>query len=260
MWPFERQRDVLRIGKLAVELWGRESGGLVKRRGATIDGSVDLRGAVQSALQGASPMRAPVDVVVESAWIPVVLLEPGPQLLRREQVEALLRHRLARVYDERTEAVANWALQLDHRPGDAYGLGFGLSPSVRAAIEAGVQASGRPLASLQPAMQWARRITKPRDGWWLWLEQDRAVLAWLERGRVTALHAAADLLRDEAAVARLVRIEAARAGVSVPEAPVLLSGWEQPFGMGEGASQWLGAGSTNQGGTRSPARPAGAAA
>ena len=78
MWPFERQRDVLRIGKLAVELWGRESGGLVKRRGATIDGSVDLRGAVQSALQGASPMRAPVDVVVESAWIPVVLLEPGP--------------------------------------------------------------------------------------------------------------------------------------------------------------------------------------
>jgi len=260
VWPFEKQRDVLRIGKHAVELWGREAGTRVKRRGVTIDGSVDLRGAVQLALEGESPTRAPVDVVVESAWMPVLLLEPGPQLLRREHVEALLRHRLARVYDERSEAVSNWVLQVDHRPGDAYGLGFGLSPSARAAIEAGVQASGRPLASLQPAMQWARRIAKPREGWWLWLEHDRAVLAWLERGCVAALHAAADVPRDAATVARLVRVEAARAGVSAPEAPVLLSGWEQPFGMGEGASQWLGAGSTNQGGTRSPARPAGAAA
>ena len=65
MWPFEKQRDVLRIGKHAVELWGREAGTRVKRRGVTIDGSVDLRGAVQLALEGESPTRAPVDVVVE---------------------------------------------------------------------------------------------------------------------------------------------------------------------------------------------------
>ncbi len=260
MWPFERQRDVLRVAKHAVELWAREAEGLIRRRGVTIDGSADLRGAVQLALEGESPTRAPVDVVVESAWMPVVLLEPGPQLLRREQVEALLRHRLARVYDERTEAVSNWALQLDHRPGDAYGLGFGLPPSVRAAIEAGAQASGRQLASLQPAMQWARRIARPREGWWLWLEQDRAVLAWLERGRVAALHSAADLPRDAAAVARLVRIEAARAGVSAPAAPVLLSGWEQSFAMGEGTLPWLGVGSAGQAASTPPARPAGAAA
>lgn len=260
MWPFERQRDVLRIGKLAVELWGREAGGLVKRRGVTIEGSVDLRGAVQLALEGESPTRAPVDVVVESAWMPVLLLEPGPQLLRREHVEALLRHRLARVYDERSEAVSNWALQLDHRPGEAYGLGFGLPPSVRAAIEAGAQASGRPLASLQPAMQWARRVAKPCEGWWLWLEQDRAVLAWLERGRVAALHAAADIPRDAAALACLVRIEAARAGVGTPEAPVLLSGWEQAFAMGEGALPWRSVGSAGQAVATPPARPVGAAA
>lgn len=261
MWLFEKRCDVLRVGKLAVELWVREAGGLVKRRSAALGGEGYVRAAVQEVLAGEVASRVAVDVVVESAWLPVVLLEPGPNLLRREQVEALLRHRLARVYDERADAVANWALNLEHRAGDAYGLGFSLSPLVKAPIEAGAQASGRRLASVQPAIQWARQIAKPRDGWWVWFEQDRAMVAWLERGRVTALNAAADLPRDAVAVGRLVRIECARSGVGTADAPLHLSGWERPFAMGAvGALSWRGVAGASEQAVVAPARAAGAAA
>jgi hypothetical protein len=261
VWPFEKRRDVLRIGKLAVELWAREAVGLVKQRGVALGEGVELRVAVAEALAGGQPSGVPLDVVVESAWLPVVLLEAGPNLLRREQVEGLLGHRLARVHDDRTDAVSGWTLQIDHRAGDAYGLGFGLSPAVKAAIEAGAQAAGRRVASVQPALQWARQTTRPREGWWVWLEQDRAVLAWLERGRVVALHPAADLPRDVAAVARLVRIESVRSGVSAAQAPVVLSGWEQPFAIGTGSAlSWRGVGAGGAAGATPAVRPAGAAA
>lgn len=241
MWPFESRRDVLRIGRLGIELWRREAAGLVQLRAATLDDRDALGPSVRELLRSASPARAQLDVVLESAWLPVVLLETGQAVWGREMVEGLLRHRLARVHDEREDPVTNWAVGIDHRPGDRYGLGYCLSPHVRAIVEEGCTAAGRSIATLQPALQWARGRSQVRDGWWVWLELDRALVALVERGTVTVLQPAADVPRDRAHLAGIVRTEQVRAGIESAPESIALAGWEAPFSVNAAAGlTWQG--------------------
>ena len=230
MWPLERGRDVLlRIGRERVELWERAQQGLVLRGQQSLDsaGEPDAA-ALQDALQrlldetrgeqgGADKRARAVDAVLESAWLPVMLLDVGQTLWSRGQVEALLRHRLMRLYGDRDGPI--WDLQLDHRAGDAVGLGYGLTPSVKQLVLGAVAAAGMRLASLQPAFAWGlKRLERERrtlrNGWWLWVEQDRSLVGCIERGRVSALNAGAMVPRDDARALRLIEIEAARRGVS----------------------------------------------
>ncbi|QTN25664.1 hypothetical protein HZ992_12220 [Rhizobacter sp. AJA081-3] len=182
-----------------------------------------------SASESASTACA-ADVVLESAWLPVVLLDTGRELWRPAQVEALLRHRLARVYDERGDAVAGWELSIDHRAGDAQGLGFGLSPLVKSAVVSAVAASGCTMTSIQPAVQWGRqRHRQRREGWWVWLEQDRAIVSHLEAGRMTAMNPAAALPSDHATCLAMLRIERLRLGIEKDDVGGVVAGWQQDF-------------------------------
>lgn len=241
MWPFERRRDVLRIGRLRVELWRHEAAGLVQLAAQPLPARDGLSDALGALLADPSERRGGLDVLLESAWLPVIHLVTGQEVWAQTAVESLLRHRLSQAYDERDDAVANWAVAVDHRPGDRFGVGYGLSPRVTSAIDTACAAAGRTVHSLQPMWQWARRLRPVREGWWIWLEQDRAIAALLEQGRVVALQPAADIPRDAAQLERLIRIEQLRAGIELAPQEITLAGWSRPFELGTGARiRWTG--------------------
>lgn len=232
MWLLERRRDVVRVGRERVERWRPGAQGLVlqdqREVGAHEGLSVEALRAALQALFGEN-IRGPADVVLESAWLPVLLLNVGPEPASNAKLQALLRHRLGDLYGQAQGPIDTWALLLDYRPGDPQALGYGFAPDVKQAVVEAAAASGQKLASVQPAFQWAARRLKRRDGWWTWLEQDRALLARVRQGRVVALNAAAALPRDPADSARLVGIEARRLGEGVQDREAVTAGWSAPW-------------------------------
>lgn len=235
MWPFERWHDVLRVGRERVELWAWTARGLVLRDREPLAARAFDATAAKAAVavllareQRNSPR--PIDVVIESAWLPVMPIEPGPALLSRAQVEALLRHRITQVYGSVDELGGVWELMIEHRAGDRFGLGFALSSSLRIALLDAATASKRKVASMQPAFAWGRsrlHSSAAREGWLLWAEQDRTLLALTRGGRIHALNTAAPAVSTSEQAVRLARIEALRQGITANDAPVVVAGWQE---------------------------------
>lgn len=246
MWPFERRRDVLRVGRDRVELWTWLSSGLVLHRQQGLSGApfdtVALRAALVPLLQANSRDVRAIDVVMESAWLPVLPIEPGPTLLLRPAVEALLRHRVSTVYGA-PESSGAWDLHVDHRAGDRSGLGFALSSSVRAVVLDASVAAKRKLASMQPAIAWGRarlRSHMPRNVWMLWLEHDRTLVAWVRGGRVQAFNAAAAVVSTADQAVGCVHIESLRQGIQSEVAPIVVAGWQEvPTRAASPGLSWL---------------------
>jgi hypothetical protein len=240
VWPLEfgvkRRRDVLRIGRERAEYWARDAAGLELRGHHGLSAQPGAEAALESELHAwlkttaSNAPTKPVDLVLESAWLPLMLVELGRTLWSRAQVENLLRHRLAQLYAQPNESVGGWQLQLDHRAGDAQALGYGLAPSIRQAVLGAVAAAGLRAASLQPAFAWGwqrleHRRRGLRSGWWTWIEQDRALVCRVERGRITAMNGGAAVPVDVEQAARLVAVEAARTGVEGPGGEAVTAGW-----------------------------------
>jgi hypothetical protein len=242
VWPFDRRRDVLRIGRERAELWRWSAQGLVRTAGQALSGApfdAALLGVAIESLLRREPRLPSIDVVVESAWLPALAIEPGPALLSRHAVEALLLHRVNDVYGAPPSGV--WQLQLEHRAGESAGLGFALASTVRSAIVDAAAAAGRRPSSIQPAFNWARSRLKrelPPDAWLLWHEQDRCVVARLERHRVRAMNAAAARVSAAEQVQRCVDIEGLRQGNAAAPAPVFVAGWEEAPRRAAGVT-WL---------------------
>lgn len=249
MWPFERQADVVRVGRNRVEYWASSVRGLVLRGDQALAGAGGPQAAALAASLGRllqavhsdaamsrrSTMR--VDVVFESAWLPIMLIEIGHSLWSHRPLEALLRHRFSQLYNERNDPVSGWHLQLDHRAGDAHGMGYGLAPSIRQAAIDATGAAGLRLASVQPAFSWGwQRLHRHRrqvvgdaarrGGWWLWNEQDRALVCHVDSsGRLRSLNAGAAVPEDAAQCQRLIKVEALRQGIPGEDAPGTVVGW-----------------------------------
>ena len=232
---FERadRRDVLRVCRGAVEHWARTAAGLVPRGREALARPRDivaLEDAIVRLFADAPPRR--VDAVIESAWLPVMLVAPGPERRRLSAIEALLRERLAVVHDTDDEPVAQWRVQVDGLPGDRQLPGYGLPVRVREAIVRGLGACDVAPTSLQPAWAWARgqaslRATRRHTGWWFWQESDRTMLAGLSRGRVVSLHPALAPMDDGFDAHASAACEAARTGAVLGDA-ILASGWDAP--------------------------------
>ena len=209
MWPLRprRMREVVRVGRNRVERWVQRSQGLMLIGHQDMDLSSEHRNdalakAVSALFKDDEPGIAPsrhVDLVLESAWLPAILLDVGPTLWSTRQVEALLRHRLAQLYDERDDPVSAWSVQLDHRAGDLQGLGYALAPSVRDALAKAAAAAGLRWASLQPAFAWGWQRLKVHHRW-------RVVLV-VERGLAVE--------HDEAVVLVGVRVQRVLAALRV---------------------------------------------
>jgi len=232
VWPLSRRpSQLVRVCRDGVELWQREGDGLasVARHGMT-----SATPAALSEVLVALPSTVDADVVVESAWMPVVPLEAGTALWSQRQMSALFEHRLAQTYGSENDAVAAWQRRLDYRPGDAHGIGYAMPPSLKAALAQVAKERGHRWRSLQPAFNWgwrhhaARRrqaASRGRPACWVWLEQDRALVAMTIDGHVSAMNPGADLPADDSALKRLAAREAARFGIEAGDIALVSAGW-----------------------------------
>lgn len=246
MWPLENKRDVLRIGCHCVELWNWRSRGMVLNSRQTIEsnGTARSRGLAEAlaGLLGARSVEhrkaqrgvAPVDVVIESAWLPVLTFEPRPMIWSRIDCEALLRHRLTSLYSDASELNSDWLLEVDYLPGDALGIGFGLASSIKEIIESISLANGQVLSSLRPSWCWGwahltRYRRTLRKGWWFWLEQDRALIGCVRGGRLSSLNTGAHIPIDAGWARRQIEQEAVRRGMRTSSEQAVIAGWQLPF-------------------------------
>jgi hypothetical protein len=241
VWPFdlallERRRSIVVAGRSSAALWSGGPAGFHCAGTAPIgfEGArqtPSLGSALQQLLESARarPGGGAVHLVLESAWLPVLALDVGSTPWAERKLQALLAHRLGMLYG--TEPAArDWGLQVDHRAGDAVVLGFGLAKEVKDAVLSAGKAAGITLASIQPAFAWGMdhgfpKAGRAQAGWCLWGEQDRTLVAQVQRGRVTALNPAAAPVRGAEACRTLVQREALRFGSEQAGAPVWVGGW-----------------------------------
>lgn len=257
MWPLKRQADVVRVGRDRVEYWTGSAHGLALRGKQALDcaegpGASALAAGLGTLLQTVSSVQGEpsathavkraIDVVFESAWLPIMLIEAGDSLWSRKTLEALLRHRLAQLYKDASHPVAAWDLQLDYRPGNVRCLGYGLAPSIKQATVDTAAAADLRLASLQPAFAWGWQRLGPQvrrsRRWWLWLEQDRSLVCHFdERAQLDALNTGAPMAEDTAQCLRLIEIEALRQGLPAQELHGSVVDWREapylPGGAGD---------------------------
>ena len=206
-----------------------------------------------------APPNAGIEAVLESAWLPVMRVETGGTLVSDAQAIALVQHRLQRLYDTPRDPVAGWEVRVDFRAGDAYALGFGLSPRVHSALRQAADRAGFKWRAITPAWQWgwnrawqrasrqAAGLSENTAAWWGWLEQDRLMLAHVENadgGHVpllASLHAGlAPNLMNPHDLRR--QIDAAAISLGLPDTPrsVRMAAWTPtPSGMEDAHLQWL---------------------
>ncbi len=263
MWPFERWRsaDVLRVCRGSVEHWVRQHAGLVLEQREILERPMDaaaLEDAIARLFAGASGRRV-VDIILESAWLPVMLLAPSSRQRKVADLEALLRERLMALPDS-AEAASQWQIQIDGLPGDAHVCGYALPVRLREGLTRTLRDVGAKVRSLQPALAWARtqhsqRATRRHSGWWLWQESDRTLLVGLRRGHMQSLHPALPPMTEHFAPQTAVDCEAARTGLPARE-PMLVGGWLAPAGLVT-ATAWQGVAATLETAPRSMAPAAG---
>lgn len=231
MWPLERrERNILRIGARAVERWREDASGLAcqERHAFAAPGAKDEEVDVSFDRLFAGHVDRSATLILESAWMPVMLVEVGEDCWRPEQVRTLVRHRIATLFGEVGGLVTAWDARLDYQAGDRFALGYGLPFAFKQRLEEACARNAVRCDGLLPALAWGlarlRRMRHwdGRRGWVSWPEQDRRLLGAFARGRAVALNAATENSGHD--LARRVEIEGARFGIAREE-PVVAAHW-----------------------------------
>src|SRR5437762_693882 len=98
----------------------------------------------------------------------------------------------------------------EHRSDALAKPGYALAPSVGDTLAKAAAAAGLRWASLQPAFAWGWQRLKVHHrwrvggSWWVWMEQDRALVVRVQRGRVCTMNSSAVLPRSELQLQRLI--------------------------------------------------------
>lgn len=236
MWPLDRMSvtEYLRIGRHSVDRWAGSSLtlSLVDSCALPADSGLDADNLLP-ALRALYPNRpqAVVTVLLESAWLPLLLVEAGPALWTSAQVEPLLRHRLDMIHGTTRASTSGWDLRVDYRPGERFALGYGMPPLLKQALADTGDALGLEWAALLPAFAWGLDRLRPtrhwsgRSGWWVWPEQDRLLVARITSNRVVALNAGASCSDDPAQITHLVDVERLRCGLPASVEPIGAATW-----------------------------------
>lgn len=254
MWPRRRSQPVVRWGRTSAELWrpvGPDPGRWSCVRAVPLGDVATVEAATEAlrqllAFAPSAEVRA-VDLVVESAWLPVMLLPTGALASGRKALEAWARHRLADLYDDRGRQaaggngfgpVAQWHVIVAHEPGSPAALAFGLPPALKSGAAAAGAAAGVHIDSLQPALVWGWRTLAARrsaaagavreQAWWIWCEQDRALVTCWQRDSIVALEAGAQRPATASQANGSAAMAAVRWGLDRPTA-VTVAGWNPPF-------------------------------
>ncbi len=233
MWPFDRKssRDCVRISSVAVERWTRVANGFQLAASRLLEpGALDsLAQSLRAVLPAANSET--VGLVVESAWLPLILVDTGGVLWSKAQAEALVRHRLRLLYDAGPGIATTWTFRVDHRAGDRFALGAGLPVDRRESLLGAAREAGLRWTSLMPAFEWGWQQLQPHralprgTGWFVWIEHDRAVVGRVERGRLTGFNAGAALCENDQGVEQLIEVEAFRLGVDSRSESVVVGSW-----------------------------------
>ena len=231
MWLRDRTRPktLVRIGRLSIERWHAQGMSFAPVSSHAFNAELPptaehLAAGLKALLADERPTHAAL--VLESAWLPLLLADTGGLLWSTAQAETLVRHRFSQSHDDPAEPVARWDLRMGFRPGERFLLAHGLAPSIKAALVQSAQDLGLAWTALWPAFEWAwHRLGRhaTRDGWWAWMEQDRCVMASRVDGRWEGLHPALPLADDAAGLVHLVDAEALRLGR--PDMSALAACW-----------------------------------
>ena len=236
MWPLDRFKteEVLRVGRDACERWKTVDRVLARvsvqaLRPDTPLGTQPWSEAI-SALYLAPPDTS-VTLVLESAWVPVVFIDMGTLLLRSNELEALVRHRFGLHQSSSTGPVAGWELRVEHRAGSRCALAFAMPPKLKQALIDAGRTAGVDWAAMTPALAWGlERLRIGRQWsrtvkWFIWPEQDRALVARIASAQVVGLNPGAAPADDEASLRRLVDAERARLGIASATDPIGAARW-----------------------------------
>jgi hypothetical protein len=226
-----------------VEWWSSGPDGFAQRNAGTIDGEAgpDLRSlerAIQSLLEPhqADLKGCRLDVVIESAWLPVVAIETRKQLLNQVELDALLRHRLQHARLDGSTAAPEWETRFVHQPGDELALGFAIDLRLKDLLVEQFGSRQARTLSIQPAFTWgwdasvgqrreACMASSTGSTWWLWEESDRTLAALAGRRHVRVMNVAAPLLGRQDAKT-LAKREALRSGVQQADTSAVVGGWD----------------------------------
>ena len=238
MWPLDRlsATEYLRVGRHSVERWVGSSSTLsrVGSRALTTTSGLDPDGLVPviRALYPNKPQSA-VTILLESVWLPLLLLEVGPALWTSAQVEPLLRHRLNMLHGVPSASTPGWDICVDYRAGERLALGYGMPSRLRQLLMEVGDATGLQWAALLPSFAWGLQRLRParhwpgRSGWWVWPEQDRLLLTRIASSRIVALNTGTAFTDDPAQITRLVDVESLRSGSAVRAEPIGAATWVQ---------------------------------
>lgn len=240
MWPFDLHgaHECLRIGCNAVERWVSAPPHLqlVARqplpptpRGDPVGLTVAIR-----ALYADRPSK-PVTLLIESAWMPTLLVDIGKDLLNPDQVRSLVRHRLDLLYESEGAPASDWQVRVDYTVGRRLALGFGISHALRSTL-VDIEATGLKWQAILPAFAWGldhlKRVDRSvsQSGWWLWPEQDRLMVAQITAAEVVSLNSCVDFTEDPNELRRIVATECACNGVVNDNLPIVAGTWS-PAGL-----------------------------
>jgi hypothetical protein len=190
------------------------------------------RGDESSAASVGRPRATAITLLVESAWMPVTLVDTGPVLLRSTQIEALVRHRFGLHHSGALDPVADWDLRITHRAGDRNAVAYAVAPIVKRTLVDAAKELGLKIDAMLPASAWGwdrllrGKVCPPPRGWWIWPEQDRTLVARIAADQIVALNAGASRFVDPSSALNLVRVEAVRLGIEAMDEPIMMATWD----------------------------------
>ena len=231
MWPRDRGvEDVVRIGRLAVELWTLvgESSTLVASHVLGPDHSVTELAQAIRGLHGRVKHRA-VTIAFESAWMPVVFVDAGDEILLPAQMEQFIRHRLSLYGPDSFGLRSSWDVRSEHRVGSRQSMGYGLPLLVKAAVVDATRAADIRMRLMTSAFSWAwarqgKGARKGASAWFALCEQDRTLIGRVHSGRISDLNTGASPASNGQEVKVLVEIEAMRTGADAIH-PITIVDW-----------------------------------
>jgi len=232
--------DCLRVGRVAVERWSPTATGLSLLAShalqADVPAQLDSLATAIKLLCEDKPKGA-VNLLLESAWLPLLLVDTGGLLWSPSQVRALAQHQFESLYGD--DALA-WELRVEHAIGTRFALAYGLPHRLKQCLLGTLGQIGVTCDAMVPAFAWGWHKLQPdrhwprRTGWWAWPEQDRLLLARIQAGRIVALNAGLEATDNAEGIVEHVDAESVRLGLDSPSSPVGVASWKAPQNLSQG--------------------------
>jgi len=250
--------DCLRVGRVAVERWSPTATGLSLLAShalqADVPAQLDSLATAIKLLCEDKP-KGGVNLLLESACLPVLLVDTGGLLWSSGQVKALAQHQFESLYGDDTRA---WELRVEHALGTRFALAYGLPHRLQQRLLDTLGQIGVACDAVLPAFAWGWHRLRPerhwprRTGWWAWPEQDRLLLARIQAGRIVALNAGLEATDNTEEIVRHADAECVRLGLDSPLSPVGVASWKAPqnLSLDNPRATWLPLGDA-----ASPSRP-----